>query len=88
MTQVSDVLQACSSGIDLQNIMFKHGAIDIVVRWISIDELVQKQSIEWHSPVQRTRKVGVILPGAVVVCDIDCGLVLVEVVVKVLLVES
>ena len=87
MTQVSKFSRA-SSGIDLHNIMFEHGAIDIVIRWVSIDEFVKKQSIEWYSPVRRTRKVGVILPDAGVIWDIDCGLVLVEVVVEILLVES
>ena len=70
------------------NIMLKHCAVDIVVSWISIDELVKKQSVEWYSPIGWTGEIIMILPHASVVGDLSSSLILVEVVFDILLAEA
>jgi hypothetical protein len=47
--------------------MLKHGAVDVIVRWIAIDELVKKQGVQWYSPIRWTGKICMVRPGAGVV---------------------
>lgn len=68
--------------------MLEYSSVDVVVCWIAIDELVEEDGVEWHSPVNRTRMKVMIVPFAVVICNVNSRAVLVEIVVLKLFLET
>ena len=67
--------------------MFEGSAVDVVVGWVTVHELVKEESVEWHSPVCWTWEEGMVVPDAEVIRRVCGSLVLVEVVVCVLFIE-
>ena len=62
--------------------MFEECAIDVVVRWISIYEPVEKESVEWKTPVLWRRSELMVFPDARVFQRMAGLLVCVEVVLR------
>ena len=68
--------------------MLKQGSINVIVGWVAIDELVEKQSIEWDSPIRWTWEESMVVPDSVIIRYIDSSLVLIEIIVAVFFVET
>ena len=47
--------------------MFEGSAVDVVVGWVTIHELVEEEGVEWHSPVCWTWEEGMVIPDAEVI---------------------
>ena len=69
------------------SIMLKNSAIDIIICWVSIHELVEEERIEGYPPICWTWSKCMIIPYTCVIRSIDGGLILVEIVVDILRVE-
>lgn len=73
--QVTSKSELVGHGISLEQ-----GAIDVVVRWVAVDESVKEQGVEWETPIRRRPVVCVVRPLSPVVQYMLSGSVLIQVV--------